>query len=77
MSIERHSFIISHLNVIITYILIDIISHDKEIEERKHRYLYKSILNISIAEILMSTVTSPSLKQARPDLDLAAIKEIT
>lgn len=42
MSLEGQVFGISNLNLMTTDIpLIDIVVHDKEIEERTHKYLYK------------------------------------
>ena len=46
MSLEGQVFSISNLNLMTTDIpLIDTVVHDKEIEERTHKYLYKHILN--------------------------------
>lgn len=46
MSLEGYSFSTSNLNISTTdAILIDVALCDKEIEKRKHKYLYKHILN--------------------------------
>lgn len=46
MFLEGYSFSISNLNVITTTILLmDVISYDKEIEARKHKFIFKPILN--------------------------------
>lgn len=46
MPLEGHSFTILNLDVITPDILIiDVILHDIEVKERKHKYLYKHILN--------------------------------
>lgn len=46
MALEGHSFSISNLHIITSDILlIDVILHDKEIEEGQHKCLYKTILN--------------------------------
>ena len=46
MSLEGHFFSITDLNVITNDILlIDVRLYDKEMEERKHKYLYEHSLN--------------------------------
>ena len=46
MSLEGHSFRITNLNITTTdALLVGDALRDKEIEKRKHKYLYEHILN--------------------------------